>query len=182
MHAHWLPTAQAARLARVPYVVTLHGSDVALAQRAPRLARGILRAARGVIAVSTALADEARRLGAREVTVIPNGVSIPAEPGVEVVPPYVLFAGRLSRRRASRTSSKRRAACGRSSPATGRCVTWCRTRWDSSRARSTSGCSRAPRLWRALAARGVRPHVRGSDGVRAPGRRQRGGRTGRPRP
>jgi glycosyltransferase involved in cell wall biosynthesis len=96
VHAHWLPTAQAARLARVPYVVTLHGSDVALARRAPRLARGILRAARGVIAVSNALADEARRLGARDVTVIPNGVSIPAESGAEAEPPYVLFAGRLS--------------------------------------------------------------------------------------
>ena len=45
----------------MPYVVTLHGSDVALAHRAPRLARGVLQAARGVIAVSQALADGGRR-------------------------------------------------------------------------------------------------------------------------
>jgi glycosyltransferase involved in cell wall biosynthesis len=96
VHAHWLPTAAAARLARVPYVVTLHGSDVALAHRAPRMARGVLRAARGVIAVSGALADEARALGARSVAVVPNGVAIPPAPGVEAEPPYVLYAGRLS--------------------------------------------------------------------------------------
>jgi glycosyltransferase involved in cell wall biosynthesis len=96
VHAHWLPTAAAARAARVPYVVTLHGSDVALAHRAPRLARGVLQAARGVVAVSEALADEARALGARDVAVVPNGVAIPAEPGVEADPPYVLYAGRLS--------------------------------------------------------------------------------------
>ncbi len=80
----------------MPYVVTLHGSDVALAQRAPRMARGVLRAARGVIAVSQALAEEARRLGAENVAVVPNGVAIPPEPGVEADPPYVLYAGRLS--------------------------------------------------------------------------------------
>jgi len=96
VHAHWLPTAAAAYLARMPYVVTLHGTDVAVATRQPRLARRLLRAARGVIAISNALADEARRLGADAVTVIPNGVEIPAEPGVEADPPYVLFAGRLS--------------------------------------------------------------------------------------
>jgi glycosyltransferase involved in cell wall biosynthesis len=96
VHAHWLPTAAAARLARMPYVVTLHGTDLVVAQRQPRLARRLLRGARGVIAVSNALADEARRLGAPEVAVIPNGVEIPPEPGVEAEPPYVLFAGRLS--------------------------------------------------------------------------------------
>ena len=96
VHAHWLPTAAAAYFARVPYVVTLHGTDVALAHRAPRLARRLLRGAREVIAVSTALAEEARALGANGVTVIPNGIELPAEPGEEVSPPYVLFAGRLA--------------------------------------------------------------------------------------
>ncbi len=96
VHAHWLPTASAALFARVPYVVTLHGSDVALARRSPRFARRVLRGARGVIAVSNALADEARALGASEVTVIPNGIDIPAEPGADTDPPYVLYAGRLS--------------------------------------------------------------------------------------
>jgi starch synthase len=96
VHAHWLPTAAAALIARAPYVVTLHGTDVELARRAPRLARAVLRRARGVIAVSTALAEEARTLGAREVTVVPNGVELPPEPGLEAGDPYVLFAGRLS--------------------------------------------------------------------------------------
>ncbi len=95
VHAHWLPTASAALFARVPYVVTLHGSDVALARRAPRLARRVLKSARGVIAVSNALADEARALGATDVTVIPNGIDIPA-PGADADPPYILYAGRLS--------------------------------------------------------------------------------------
>jgi len=96
VHAHWLPTAAAALLARAPYVVTLHGTDVALARRAPRLARAVLRRARGVIAVSTALAEEARALGAAEVAVVPNGVELPPEAGREAEKPYVLFAGRLS--------------------------------------------------------------------------------------
>jgi glycosyltransferase involved in cell wall biosynthesis len=96
VHAHWLPTATAALLARVPYVVTLHGSDVALARRWPRLARRVLRRAHGVIAVSAALADEARGLGASAVAVIPNGIEIPAEPGADADPPYVLYAGRLA--------------------------------------------------------------------------------------
>ena len=96
VHAHWLPTAAAAFFARVPYVVTLHGTDVALAHRAPRLARTLLRRARGVIAVSNALADEARALGAPDVTVIPNGIALPPEPGEEESPPYVLYAGRLA--------------------------------------------------------------------------------------
>ena len=96
VHAHWLPTAGAALAARVPYVVTLHGSDVLLARRAPRLARRVLRGARAVVAVSSSLADEARALGARDPVVVPNGVEIPPEPGREAVPPYVLYAGRLS--------------------------------------------------------------------------------------
>ena len=96
VHAHWLPTAAAALLAHVPYVVTLHGTDVALARRAPRLARAVLRRARGVIAVSTALAEEARALGAAEVAVVRNGVELPPEAGREAAEPYVLYAGRLS--------------------------------------------------------------------------------------
>lgn len=96
VHAHWLPTAAAAYFARVPYVVTLHGTDVALAHRAPRLARRLLRGAREVIAVSNALAEEARALGANGVTVIPNGIELPPEPGEEENPAYVLYAGRLA--------------------------------------------------------------------------------------
>jgi glycosyltransferase involved in cell wall biosynthesis len=96
VHAHWLPAGAVAALSGRPFVVTLHGTDVVLAARAPRLARRILRAARAVICVSTALAAEARRLGAPATVVIPNGVEIPAEAGVEAEPPEVLYAGRLS--------------------------------------------------------------------------------------
>jgi 2-deoxystreptamine N-acetyl-D-glucosaminyltransferase/2-deoxystreptamine glucosyltransferase len=56
----------------------------------------VLRRARVVLAVSSALAEEARALGARHVRVVPNGIDLPAEPGTESEPPYVLFAGRLS--------------------------------------------------------------------------------------
>jgi glycosyltransferase involved in cell wall biosynthesis len=49
-----------------------------------------------VIAASNALAADARRLGASEVRVIPSGVDLPAEVGVEADPPEVLYAGRLS--------------------------------------------------------------------------------------
>lgn len=96
VHAHWLPTGVAAAAAGRPFAVTLHGSDVELprALRAP--ARLVLRRARVVICVSSALAEEAERLGARRVRVIPNGVEVPAEAGEEAEPPEVLFAGRLS--------------------------------------------------------------------------------------
>jgi glycosyltransferase involved in cell wall biosynthesis len=49
-----------------------------------------------VIAASTELAEAARRLGARDVRVIPSGVDLPAEVGEEAEPPEVLYAGRLS--------------------------------------------------------------------------------------
>jgi glycosyltransferase involved in cell wall biosynthesis len=96
VHAHWLPAGAVAALAGRPFVLTLHGTDLELARRAPWLARRILRRASVVVAVSQALADEARRLGAPAVQVIPNGVELPAEVSVEAEPPEVLFAGRLS--------------------------------------------------------------------------------------
>jgi glycogen synthase len=96
VHVHWLQNAAAAVAAGKPYVVTLHGTDIALAERAPALARPLLRRARVVIAVSTALADVARRLGARDVRVIPNGIEIPRHVARPAEPPHVLFAGRLA--------------------------------------------------------------------------------------
>lgn len=94
VHAHWLPSALAARAARKPIVVQVWGTDVALARRARRLARPLLRSA--VVAASPSLAQAARELGAREVTVIPNGVQLPAEPAEPDEPAHVLYAGRLS--------------------------------------------------------------------------------------
>jgi glycosyltransferase involved in cell wall biosynthesis len=56
----------------------------------------VFRRAAVVVAVSRALADEAMRLGAPSVRVIPNGVEVPAAVEPEAEPPEVLFAGRLS--------------------------------------------------------------------------------------
>jgi len=65
IHAHWwfpagVAAGVASRLTGRPFVVTLHGSDVALAARpgAGPSAGAVLRAAAGVFAVSDALADE----------------------------------------------------------------------------------------------------------------------------
>jgi glycosyltransferase involved in cell wall biosynthesis len=96
VHAHWLPSGAVAAATGKPFVVQLWGSDVELARRAPRVARWILRRARAVVCPSTALAADARRLGAGEVAVIPSGVDLPAEVGEEANPPEVLYAGRLS--------------------------------------------------------------------------------------
>jgi glycosyltransferase involved in cell wall biosynthesis len=96
LHAHWLPAGWVAARTGRPYVVQVWGTDVELAARAPWLARSVLRGAQLVIAASTALAESARSLGAREVEVIPSGVDVPAEVGREAEPPHVLYAGRLS--------------------------------------------------------------------------------------
>jgi glycosyltransferase involved in cell wall biosynthesis len=96
VHAHWLPSAGVAALAGKPVVVTVHGTDLELARRAPFMARQILRRAKVVVAVSQALAQEALRLGAETVRIIPNGTDIPATVAPEARPAEVLFAGRLS--------------------------------------------------------------------------------------
>ena len=96
LHAHWIPAGWVAAGTGTPYVVQVWGTDVELARRAPRLARGVLRGARLVIVASNALADAARELGAREVRVIPSGVDLPPAVGEEAEPPEVLYAGRLS--------------------------------------------------------------------------------------
>jgi glycosyltransferase involved in cell wall biosynthesis len=96
VHAHWLPSGLVAMTTRKPFVVQVWGTDVELARRAPALARQVLRRARLVIAPSKALADEARRLGAEDVRIIPSGVALPPEVGQESEPPEILYAGRLS--------------------------------------------------------------------------------------
>jgi glycosyltransferase involved in cell wall biosynthesis len=71
LHVHWwVPGAVVARLARVdvPTVVTVHGTDVALLEARPRLARlarWALDGADRVEAVSTALADRLERATGR---------------------------------------------------------------------------------------------------------------------
>jgi glycosyltransferase involved in cell wall biosynthesis len=96
VHAHWLPMGAVALVTRRPVVLTVHGTDVELARRARPLARAIVARMSVVLAVSNALADEVRRLGARDVRVVPNGVELPNAVGEEAEPPEILFAGRLS--------------------------------------------------------------------------------------
>lgn len=96
VHAHWLPSAYVAALTGRPYVAQLWGTDVELALRAPALARPALRGARLVLCPSRAVAAAARRLGAREVRVVPGGVAIPDRVAEPAEPPHVLYAGRLS--------------------------------------------------------------------------------------
>ena len=96
VHAHWLPAAAVALTLRKPTVVTLHGTDVELARRAPWLARRVLRRVRAVICPSKALAEAARALGAADVDVIPHGVDVTGEVAEEARPLEILFAGRLS--------------------------------------------------------------------------------------
>ena len=96
VHAHWLPAGAVALAARKPVVVQLWGTDVEIARRMPQLARAVLRRAAVTVCASTALAREARKLGARDVRVIPSGVDIPERVHEPEHPPWVLFAGRLS--------------------------------------------------------------------------------------
>src|SRR5215211_3563658 len=97
VHAHWLGAGGVAATLGKPYVVQVWGTDVELARRAPWLARPILRRSRVVVCASNALADAARRLGARNVHVVPSGVDVPAVVSPPDEPAHVLFAGRLSR-------------------------------------------------------------------------------------
>jgi glycosyltransferase involved in cell wall biosynthesis len=96
IHAHWLPTGAVALATGKPFLVQVHGTDLELARRVPLLARAVLSRARLVIAPSNALAEEARRLGAGEVRVIPWGVHVPDEVVDAAEPPEILYAGRLS--------------------------------------------------------------------------------------
>ncbi|HST24941.1 MAG TPA: glycosyltransferase family 4 protein [Gaiellaceae bacterium] len=96
VHAHWLPSGYAARATGKPYVLTMHGTDAELARRAPALFRPAANAARVVTCVSESLTDTARRLGAREVRVVPVGIDIPDRTAEPEQPAHVLFVGRLS--------------------------------------------------------------------------------------
>ena len=96
VHAFWLPNAAVALAARKPVVVTLPGTDMELARRAPRLARWLLQRVRIALPVAEAFGEQARALGARDVRVIPTGLQLPPEPGEPAAPPHVLYAGRLS--------------------------------------------------------------------------------------
>ena len=93
IHAHWLPSGLVGLAAGRPLIVQPWGSDLALT---PWLARLVLPRAQLVVTASDFLAEAARRLGARDVRVIPVAPPLPAERGEPDDPPHVLFAGRLS--------------------------------------------------------------------------------------
>jgi glycosyltransferase involved in cell wall biosynthesis len=96
VHAHWIPSAIAARATGRPYVLQVWGTDVALARRIPAVARPLVRGARLVVASSSFLAGEASALGARDVRIVTPPLELPLEVGAPDQPPHVLFAGRLS--------------------------------------------------------------------------------------
>jgi glycosyltransferase involved in cell wall biosynthesis len=96
VHAHWIPSALAARATGKPYVLQVWGTDVELARHAVPVHRLWVSRARLVIAASSYLAGEAQRLGAQRVEVIPSPVVIPEQVTAPEEPPHVLFAGRLS--------------------------------------------------------------------------------------
>ena len=96
VHAHWLPSALPALATRKPVVLQLWGSDVALARRGDRSRAGSCGAPGSTVCASTALADDARALGARDVCVIPSGVEIPTSVADPDEPPHALYVGRLS--------------------------------------------------------------------------------------
>lgn len=100
VHAHWwFPAALQVRLARVPtpVVVTLHGSDVRLAQRVPgaaAIARRVLDAAT-VTTVSAWLRDRCPVDGAR-IAPMPVDATVFTPDATVRVPGRVVFAGRLN--------------------------------------------------------------------------------------
>ena len=96
VHAHWLPSALPALATGKPFVLQLWGSDVALSRHARALASGLVRRARVVVCASQSLADDACRLGARDVRVVPSPVAIPESVGEPDDPPHALYVGRLS--------------------------------------------------------------------------------------
>jgi glycosyltransferase involved in cell wall biosynthesis len=96
VHAHWLPSALPALATGKPFVLQLWGTDVELARRAPWAFRWLVRRARLVLCPSTALADAARGLGARDALVVPSGVELPENVAKPEEPPHILYVGRLS--------------------------------------------------------------------------------------
>jgi glycosyltransferase involved in cell wall biosynthesis len=118
VHAHWVlptgpPAALVARLVKRPLVVSLHGSDVYLAERAFPLtlaATSAFRAASAVTACSGDLRDRALRIGARAASTSvvhygvdpqafkPNptaGAQVRAELGLDADTPLIVTVSRL---------------------------------------------------------------------------------------
>ena len=110
VHAHWwvpggVAAALAARRGR-PFIVTLHGTDVALSRRLPGgrwLMGAVLRRAAAVTAVSSALAESAAHaLGRdpREIPLTPMPLApVSAQPAAPGGRHGAVFVGRLTRQK-----------------------------------------------------------------------------------
>jgi glycosyltransferase involved in cell wall biosynthesis len=104
VHAHWwIPGGLSAWLAQHRYVVTLHGTDVALLERsalARRVGRGVLQGATAVTAVSSYLAERGARatgLDAGRIVIQPMPVDTQAFTGAaRVGGGGVVTVGRLT--------------------------------------------------------------------------------------
>ena len=172
LHGHWVipggVTAAAAAAGR-PLVISLHGSDVYVAERflAARIAaRGAFRRASFVTACSLDLATRAIALGAdpERISVIPYGVDaarfqpdpeakarLRAQLGVPGGAPLIAAAGRLVRKKASSTCSTR----------------WPNARMRSPRSPATEHCARS---WASAQRPGASPSDHGFSAI---GRRVR---------
>jgi glycosyltransferase involved in cell wall biosynthesis len=106
IHAHWwVPGGWFARRWGVPYVITCHGSDVRLLERAElvrKAASGVFRRAARVTAVSRFLADDLVRLLPQlqdQVSVTPMPVDVAGflrgAGTTKAKPPRILYAGNL---------------------------------------------------------------------------------------
>jgi len=110
VHAHWwVPGGVAAALAQRrgrPFIVTLHGTDVALSRRFPAgrwLMGAVLRRAAAVTAVSAALAETAAHTLGRSASEIPR-TPMPLAPVQAPAAPQgerrgAIFVGRLTRQK-----------------------------------------------------------------------------------
>lgn len=105
VHAHWwMPGGWIARRLPMPYVVTSHGTDVRLLEKAAwrAIARPVMRGAGAVTTVSEFLANDLRRFfpeNSAKTFVTPMPIDVGEfETGTTVAkaqPPRVLFAGNL---------------------------------------------------------------------------------------
>ena len=107
LHAHWwfpagVVAAATSRVSRVPFVTTMHGSDVRLARTTAGAATGlrwVMRASRATTTVSRWLADEAHAmtpdLPPPRVSPMPAATELFTPSGIRA-PDRLLFVGRLN--------------------------------------------------------------------------------------
>ena len=112
IHAHWTLSGMAVWLSwiahRLPFVLTVHGSDIFLAPHVPLVrsaTQSMLNRCQRIIAVSQALSEATVALGIppNQVEVVPDGIDLDRfRPGPEVRDPLILFVGSLIERKGIR--------------------------------------------------------------------------------